>query len=183
VHDDNPENLEELDIKIQEYQRLLKTLKTKNRFISEKRSMFPVALPGIISLIVFSPVFIYGWINNLLAYYPAAHFSKKMKDPQFISSIKYGIGLVTFPLFYLIQTVLFYVFTKDIYYTLGYLASLPLTGYFAYYYYQIFDYIKDKIRIGRIIRRKRDTFRRMLSLKNDIINRVDQWVNQLDITN
>mgnify|MGYP006301766001 FL=1 len=105
-----------------------------------------------------------------------------MKDTQFISTIKYGIGMVTFPLFYLVQTLIVYFVSNDIYLTLGYLISLPLTGYFAYSFYQLFREIKEKIRINQLFRKNKDTYKRILALKREIIDKVDQWVNQMDIT-
>ena len=181
IQENKPEQLAELDVKVKEYRKLLKSLNIDYHAIPEKKSITPIIIPGITSLILFSPIFLYGWINNLLSYYPAVHFSKKMRDPQFISSIKYGIGMVTFPLFYLIQTLLVYAFTKEIYITLGYLLSIPLTGYFAFYYQQLFKILKKKIRLNNIFRKKPETYKKLTRLKKDIIDKIDEWVNQYDI--
>lgn len=43
-----------------------------------------------------------GLVLNFAPYLLAGYFSKKIKDPQFRSSIKYGISLVLFPLWFLV---------------------------------------------------------------------------------
>ena len=150
--------------------------------LNKKRNSFTKIFTNALFLVITLPIFVYGWLNNLLAYFPAVYFSKKMKDPQFISTIKYGIGMVTFPLFYLIQTILVEVFFSEPYITLGYLVSLPLTGYFAYFYNKIFKKLKKELRILKVKRDKPEVYKRILILKEQIINKMDSWVNQIGIS-
>jgi 1-acyl-sn-glycerol-3-phosphate acyltransferase len=179
--DEEPERFKELDIKTKEYRKLLSENNLHTSKIGQKRNVTGRIVLNLITLIVASPVFLYGWINNLLPYFPAYHFSQKMKDPQFISTIKYGIGILTFPIFYLIQTLACHFIFENIYITLGYLVSLPITGLIAYYYARMVYATKLEFRLRKLTRKKAETYKTMLQLKKEIINKVDEWVSSFGI--
>ncbi len=61
----------------------------------------------------------YWWIKQLI--------KSKIKDPQFISSVKFALGVFTTPVYYGLLTFLFYLFTKDSQLTFLFLASLPVS--------------------------------------------------------
>jgi 1-acyl-sn-glycerol-3-phosphate acyltransferase len=75
-----------------------------------------------------NPVFLYAFINHLL---PASIISwfikKKVHNEQFHSSIQYAFGLILVPLFYSLQTGLFFSMTHSWPLSLLYLISLPLS--------------------------------------------------------
>jgi 1-acyl-sn-glycerol-3-phosphate acyltransferase len=49
----------------------------------------------------------------------------KVKDPQFIGSIKFALGMILVPLFYMIQTGLCFAVSQSWWISLAYLISLP----------------------------------------------------------
>lgn len=61
----------------------------------------------------------YWWINSLI--------KNKIKDPQFISSVKFALGVFTTPVYYGLISLIFYLITKDSKLTFLFLASLPLS--------------------------------------------------------
>jgi len=81
-------------------------------------------------LIASLPLFIYGFINNMLPVGIIMLTSSKIKDPQFISSVRYVLGFVLFPLFYVIQTVIFAILVKNLWWALVYFATLPFFALF-----------------------------------------------------
>ncbi len=59
-------------------------------------------------LILLSPIYFLVWLNNVIPYQPARKILKnKIKDPAFDASIKFVLGLVLFPSFYLIVSLIF----------------------------------------------------------------------------
>lgn len=60
-------------------------------------------------LILFAPFYVFSWLNNIVPYTLGMNFIKsKVKDPVFDASIKFVIGLVLFPIFWvLMSTMLF----------------------------------------------------------------------------
>lgn len=61
----------------------------------------------------------YWWIKGLI--------NSKIKDPQFISSVKFALGVFTTPVYYGLITLLFYLLAKDSQLTFLFLASLPIS--------------------------------------------------------
>jgi glycerol-3-phosphate O-acyltransferase/dihydroxyacetone phosphate acyltransferase len=85
--------------------------------------------------IVGFPLFAYGGINNLLAFYPPYWIMKKMAlYNAYDSTVKGVAGVVTVPLAYALQTYWVYARTGGIVWTLLYLASLMPSGIFALHY-------------------------------------------------
>jgi hypothetical protein len=78
---------------------------------------------------VINPVVWTGWILHILPYSFIKGFIKaKVKDPQFISSLKYAFGMFLVPLYYLILVLVFFGVVQDIPATLIFAAALPLSG-------------------------------------------------------
>jgi len=72
------------------------------------------------------------WIGYLLHIIPYAFIKsfirKKVKDPQFISSLKYAFGIFLVPLYYVVLLGVFYLFFPSLPALLLFAAALPLTG-------------------------------------------------------
>ena len=78
-------------------------------------------------LLITLPIFLYGLVNNIFPLGIITLISLKIKDPQFLSSFRFVLGFVLFPIFHLIQIVVFAIVTENWLYTLCYLASLPVS--------------------------------------------------------
>lgn len=78
--------------------------------------------------IISFPILLYVYITHGLQYLMVKQLiNKKIKDPQFISSIKYAMGIFVTPLYYALVTAVFYVFTNNFQLSLGFFASLPIS--------------------------------------------------------
>jgi hypothetical protein len=107
-----------------EYEKSLKTAKIE---MPLKQNKLLNLIFKVLALLVTFPVFIYGFINNVLPLGIITKVSSKIKDPQFISSFKFVLSFVIFPLFFIIQTIIFAFITKTAWWTLIYFISLPAT--------------------------------------------------------
>jgi 1-acyl-sn-glycerol-3-phosphate acyltransferase len=75
-----------------------------------------------------NPFFLYGFINHILPWAIIHWFLKtKVKDPQFIGSLKFALGMVLVPFFYLLQTGLCYAISGSWIISGIYLISLPVS--------------------------------------------------------
>jgi glycerol-3-phosphate O-acyltransferase / dihydroxyacetone phosphate acyltransferase len=91
----------------------------------------PLALQ-LLALVIFFPLFLYGWINNFLpAALPAALTRRLQLYVGYDSTVKILVGLLTFPLFYFLQTRLVYVL-YDGFTAWMYLLSLVPAGLLAW---------------------------------------------------
>jgi len=114
------------------YVKLREKLGLTNIIIEQKGWSVLKLLSSSIVLLLTLPVFLYGGINNFLAYWLPLMASKKIKDPQFQSSFKFALSLFLFPIFYLIQFAIVFVISGKMGIAFLYLLSLPLTAALAW---------------------------------------------------
>jgi 1-acyl-sn-glycerol-3-phosphate acyltransferase len=102
--------------------------------IAHKKSNLLVIVLALLGLFVTAPLALYGWLNNVIPYSIPFLITRKLKDKQFSNAIRFvAYFLLTFPIFYLLQTLLIAKFTQMSCYELCiYFLSLPSTGYFAH---------------------------------------------------
>ena len=89
-------------------------------------------------LLIGLPFFVYGFINNAIPYFAPFILTGKVKDKQFHSSFKFVITAFLYPIYYFILTVVAFLITRDTFWTLTYLFSLPITGALAWYYSRLY---------------------------------------------
>lgn len=114
-------------------------------------------------LLLLLPIFIVGWVINILPHQVPSLIAKKfLKDPQYIGSIKFGVGGVIFPIYYLILFSISFAFV-DCKYAFLILVILPLLGLFNVYYK---NYLKNLFISIKIILLKKE-------LKREIKQRIE----------
>ena len=85
-------------------------------------------MAGGIGFVIMLPFFIYGWLNNMLPWYLIHKLADGIKDRQFVNSARMASGLLFFPLFYILQSLLFWFVSGSLLWTSFYFISLPFTG-------------------------------------------------------
>jgi len=106
-----PEKIKNLDSVCKEYSRLLDKNNLQNRLLEQG---IPTSLNLIVEgfkLLFTSLFFTYGLLCNFLPFFIPVYIRKYVLKAQyegFFSSLQFVTGIVTFPLFYLLQTILFY---------------------------------------------------------------------------
>lgn len=123
--------IEALTDKTQRYLNTLKQLRLKPYAIWEtKHPMLDMFLSWLI-IVVTSPVWLYGLLNNVLPYrLPSWIVPKLIKDTHFFSSFKMALQLITFPLFYLLQFIIVWQLAGGMWATF-YIVSLPFAGFLS----------------------------------------------------
>lgn len=123
-------------------------------------------------LLVTLPLFIYGFVNNIIPIGGAYMLSKKIKDPQFISSIRFVVGMLLFPIAFLIQTMLFWAISGNGLYALYYLISLPIGAIVAYHWRRYLFASASDLKWMYLIFSKPQLSKRLKGLYESIYDRV-----------
>ena len=101
--------IEELEILCHEYEGLLNKLNLHTEVLDRKiKKTLAMVLEGI-KLSVTLPFFVFGLLFNFIPFFLPVYIRKdilKTEYEGFFSSVQYGLGILTFPLFYLLQTIL-----------------------------------------------------------------------------
>lgn len=101
---ESPENFELLVAQLYQYQEELKKNGFNDRHIenSMKANKLKTPVKLVLALLTL-PVFVASFLFNGVPFFiPRAVVSKKIKDKTFISSFNYVLGIIVFPLFYLL---------------------------------------------------------------------------------
>lgn len=172
--ENDPENIKDLDFKVREYNSGIKQYNIRD-WVLRKDLSLPLVIIKSIILLILTPVFIYGTINNIIPYLLPSLLTNKLKDKQFTSSIILVFGLIFFPVFYLIQSILFLVFTEPNWWTSIYLISLPITGLLAFNLHRYF--IKLRAQWVFLLNRKKEKLIKLTKLRKEIISNVNKIIN------
>ncbi len=128
-------------------------------------------------------IFLYGFLNNYLAYKLPGILANKMNSRQdFRGSILMASGTFIFLIFYIIQTVLVYRFTADISFFIApaYLVSLPFTGLFAFHYSEKFKNIRQSIEYNRLKKSGDPKIKSLVNLEIKILKDMESAIKEFD---
>ncbi len=134
VKEEKPEEFKELkSVHNSIIEQLSKVgIKNRNKFLLPQKS-WPVLFKTL-QLILGLPFFLYGSINNFFPFLITDYIVKKVKDVGFRSSFRFVISLLAFPVFYMIQTILVFIFSNLWWLALIYFATLPVSWNFSVCY-------------------------------------------------
>jgi 1-acyl-sn-glycerol-3-phosphate acyltransferase len=151
-----------------------KEFNTDYRLLEKKKHPIGWLIAGIVGLIVTFPLFIYGNIFNLTFLEIPNLQIRKIKDPQFHSSIRYGLSLALAFIFLPLYLILsLFIFSS---WWLGLLIffTLPLSGLFAWNYYLQFRRIIGGFRIINLIKKNDKEFDQLRRNHKELVTLVSE---------
>lgn len=146
-----------------------KILKTDYRLLEKRKHPLGWLIAGLIGIGITFPLFIYGNIFNLTFLEIPNLQIRKIKDPQFHSSIRYAISLILAFVFLPVYLILsLFIFSS---WWLGLLIflSLPLSGLFAWNYYLQYRRIIGGFRIRSLNKQKDKEFNLLRLNHNELV--------------
>jgi hypothetical protein len=131
----SPDEMSALCLAVRDYLAIIQKRNLCDRVIERQ----PFSLISLFARSVFAlicvPLWLLGVLFNYLPYGISAFASRKVKDPQFITSVWFVAGMALFPIYHFIMIVLIVIFIPCIYCKfIMPLLFIPL-GLFAYRYY------------------------------------------------
>jgi 1-acyl-sn-glycerol-3-phosphate acyltransferase len=118
----DPESLRKLAVKVGEYVDGMKEQKIRDWVVRDHGYGVPRALWRYLTLILTFPFFLAGFVTNAVPYLLPGYLVRNVKDMQFHSSLKAGLGiLLLFPLVYALETLAF-----------GFISGLPWWAWIAF---------------------------------------------------
>jgi 1-acyl-sn-glycerol-3-phosphate acyltransferase len=103
----DPEVVGSLESAASDYRLALGYNKLQFRNPEEGRWPWWKIIGQAILFVVLFPLFVIGFANNFIPVIIPKSIVKRIRDVQFRSSFKFGVSILTFPVFYLIQTLIF----------------------------------------------------------------------------
>ncbi|MFP4555316.1 MAG: 1-acyl-sn-glycerol-3-phosphate acyltransferase [Bacteroidales bacterium] len=103
-------------------------------------------IPKILLLIATLPLFVASFVNNIFPIGISNILSKKFTDKQFVSSVRYTVGLVLTPIFYLLQVAAIAIITKSLVFTLAYFAFCLLSMFITFEWKKVAVLTNERLR-------------------------------------
>ena len=175
---DNPEEMPLLNKLVRSYTNKREKFGFANEFMAEGvKSMASLLLKMALLLITF-PVFVYGFLNNLLPYGLMVWAGSKIKVPQFISSVKFVLMMIVFPIFYFLQTIVVGFLANQAWLPWAYLLSLPLSGILAFWWNTRFTRFKKQWKFFKLSKKADSSFTKMVEEYGLILEKTSEIISR-----
>ena len=173
------EQVKELSGKTLDYLKGVQEMRIRDWTVRVKGYNVARTLWRYISLIITFPIFLYGLVNNAILYFLPVYLVRNIRDRQFHSSVKAGLGMLfILPISYLLQTLVVGILTGPWWIWAAYLVSLFPAGKAALYWY--FRW-KKTVRGGwfrRQLRRRNKRAWELVELRQEIIELADKLTHR-----
>lgn len=172
--DIDPVFVEGMHSRIKNYLSNLEELNLHDEDISRNKnngSFLGTNLNALFFLIIGFPIYVYGLINNFIPFeIPGLLADKISKSKDFRGAIGMVLGMFTFLIFGSVQIFLIHHFFHNTILTVIYAISLPLSGFFTYYYWHTFDKIKAKWLLVSLFFRRSTLIAGLIAERESIIS-------------
>ncbi len=174
----DPEAVRNLAGKVDKYVADLEEMNVRDWVVRDHGYGMLRSLWRYLTLIVTFPLFLYGFIPNAIPYLLPVYMVRNMKDKQFQSSVKTGLGLfLLFPWLYIFMTLAVGLITGGPWWIwLGFLVSLIPMGRLALEWYLR---LKKTLRgswFGSQIRRKNKEASDLVQLREEILTLTEEVI-------
>ena len=174
ILDDNfisdPENMNILAEKVAEYAAGLKNLKFRNWVIDKNGISLLGIIIQTILLLISLPIFIIGFIGNIIPYLIPLKAVKNVKDTQFKSSVKFGVALILFPFYYALVGIIAGIFTGPAWIAWAVIPGMLISGYIALHYTFLAKKVFAAIRFCMLQVSRDQRLRRLMTLHKEIVD-------------
>lgn len=165
LKNEDPESYSRLNRELKHYFTTLKLLKLNDKAVLSPQK-HRNSLKSMTLFILGFPFFIYGYLNNFLAFFTPALIAKKVNlYIGYTSTVKTLMGLITVPLFYSLQIGLFQYFFQNPVLSVLYGFSLLPLGWFAWEYLTAAKQLFKNYRAS-LLWKSKDQRKRMLKVFN-----------------
>ncbi|MCW3104286.1 MAG: hypothetical protein JWO09_2726 [Bacteroidetes bacterium] len=174
----DPAFVEAMRSRIKNYLSSLQELNIEDEDISRNRSnasFIGTNLRALLFLVLGFPVYFYGLINNFIPFeIPGFLAGKIAKSKDFRGAIGMVLGMFTFLIFHSLQIYIVHRLFHHPLITVLYAVSLPLSGFFTYYYWHTFDKIRAKWLLISLFFRRSTAIASRIAERESIIAEFDK---------
>lgn len=145
----NPEKFLAMTNRCRNYFDSIHRLRTTDEeIVVSQNSSFAGLTARLIGALIILPFFLAGFIFNALPFFiPREILRRKVKNTTFLSTFNFVVGLIVYPLFYFVQTVVIFVLTQSGIIALVSFFLMPFVGKLAWEILLFYRRIYAEIRL------------------------------------
>ncbi|MCB0837934.1 MAG: 1-acyl-sn-glycerol-3-phosphate acyltransferase [Bacteroidetes bacterium] len=130
---------------------------------------------NVISLFLFFPLYFLGVITNYLPYWLPARIAGAITDEiEYRAPIMMVSGIFLFPLFYLVETLLFHHFLAlHPWHTLGFVLLLPISGFMALGYMDNLTWFTHRLKMEIAALQNPELIQQLVAEKGEILEMLE----------
>ena len=171
LRDEQPDSFSSLMDDLRQYINLLQKTGLNSWAINCKISGFKMVMHILLSILSL-PIFLFGYLNNLLPSWIAKHFAHKIKDKMMHSTFQYSLGTAfTFPIWYIILLVVVSLVSHHFWIGLLYVILSAITGVIAADLKKAFRKLRLLFKARRL--RNTGTYRTLCDLRMRIMGEME----------
>ena len=176
----DPESLRKLAVKVDKYSSGMKDLNIRNWVVRDHGYGMMRSLWRYLTLILTFPFFLAGFITSAVPYLLPGYLVRNVKDLQFHSSLKAGLGfLLLFPLVYVLETLAFGLISGFPWWAwIAFLVVLLPMGKVALIWYLRLKKTLRGAWFRRQVRRQKSEALELVELRKEIFGETAQLVSQ-----
>jgi hypothetical protein len=133
-----------------------------------KASLLPLALALGVAL----PLFVASFVNIIIPVAAAKLLSNKFEDKQFISSVRFVIGLVLSLLMLIIQTGIFAIITKSLLYSALYAVGFIASFYIFFIWKKWANVFANRVNVAKHLLKGSQKMRRLGELHESLYRQI-----------
>ena len=179
----NPDTLSKLRQLVSGYEDGVKKAGLRDWVLHKERYSYGGLLIRALGMLILFPLFITGLISNYLPYWFVGSRIKGIKDPQFQSSFKYVIGMIAFPVWYLIIAGILCFVPVPLWIKLMYFLLLLPTGIFAFNYFIRLKKLRSQFSYTTGVDRKIPDILKIKHLRGEILDTMHDLVRRQTAVN
>lgn len=142
-----------------------------NRF---ERQPVSVAVRAV-ALLLLLPVALYGVANNIIPYLVVKKSAASAGDRHFLSTYKFGISVIAFPVFYALMAWGFYELAQPSAAVLAaFVASLPVAGWVAYKWRHWTREGYVNLKLKKALKAKKGEVYQMMEQRRELLDQIDR---------
>lgn len=171
--ENEPERSESMRNRIQDYLRRLDQLGLDDEVIGKKqsgKSFVESSIRHYLIVVLGFPLYVYGLLWNYLPFEIPAWIARKVtRSIEYRGPIGMVLGIFTFSIFYSVEVYWFWKFTQQLWFTLLFALSLPVSGFFTYWYYHTLGDIRAKWMFMMLFYRKNTLIAALIQQRKELL--------------
>jgi 1-acyl-sn-glycerol-3-phosphate acyltransferase len=174
----NPERTEVIVKSVKEYISKIKEFKIRSWLLEKSElNWLKIALNKLI-LLLGLPIFLFGFIFNAAPFFIIDTITrKKIKDKGFWSTFYLVLGIVLFPIFYLIEFFAVSWLIPGFWLKLTFLFAMPFAGKIAFLWYILFRKTIGRIRLFTLKTFNKTEYNILLKEKELLFGKLDEVIS------